>query len=98
MKNISPKLRRIAKLASEAPELAFNTLGHLLSVELLTEAYRRTRESGAVGVDATWQVLMKMGGCWVLEVDIKSLFDELDHDHLRGFVRKRVCVYRTAKP
>ena len=182
MKNISPKLRRIAKLASEAPELAFNTLGHLLSVELLTEAYRRTRKDAAVGVDgqsaqeyakdlegnfqslldrvksgtyrappvrrvhipkgrgsktrpigiptfedkvlqravvmileqiyeqdfmdwsygfrpgrsqhqaleATWSALMKMGGGWVLEVDIKSFFDELDHGHLRDFVRKRV--------
>lgn len=181
-RNISPKLRRIAELASEAPELAFNTLAHHLTVELLTEAYRRTRKDAAVGIDgqsaaeyakdlegnfqslldrvksgkyrappvrrvhipkgsgsktrpigiptfedkvlqravvmileqiyeqdfmdwsygfrpgrsahqaleATWQALMKMGGGWVLEVDIKSFFDELDHGHLRDFVRKRV--------
>jgi RNA-directed DNA polymerase len=33
---------------------------------------------------------MEMHGGWVLEVDIASFFDELDHGHLRGFVRQRV--------
>ena len=28
--------------------------------------------------------------CWVLEVDIKSYFDNVSHAHMRGFVRKRV--------
>lgn len=180
--NISTKLRRIADLASKAPELAFNTLGHLLTKELLTEAHRRTRKDAAVGIDgqsaaeyatnleenfqslidraksgtyrappvrrvhipkgdgsktrpigiptyedkvlqravvmilepiyeqdfvdwsygfrprrsahqaldATWRSLMKMDGGWVLEVDIQSFFDELDHGHLRAFVRQRV--------
>lgn len=31
-----------------------------------------------------WLELMGMGGGWVLEVDIRSFFDELDHGHLRG--------------
>jgi group II intron reverse transcriptase/maturase len=34
--------------------------------------------------------LMAMGGGWVLEVDIKSFFDTLDHGHLRGFLDQRV--------
>lgn len=180
--DISTKLRRIAELANKAPELAFKTLAHHLTVELLTEAYRRTRKDAAVGIDrqsaaeyakeleknlqslidrvksgtyrappvrrvyipkddgsktrpigiptfedkvlqravvmilepiyeqdfvdwsygfrpgrsahqalkATWSALMRMGGGWVLEVDIKSFFDELEHDHLRAFVRHRV--------
>jgi RNA-directed DNA polymerase len=29
-------------------------------------------------------------GGWVIEVDIESLFDELDRDHLRAFFRRRV--------
>jgi len=34
---------------------------------------------------------MAMGAsCWVLEVDIKSFFDTLDHGHLRGFLDRRV--------
>jgi RNA-directed DNA polymerase len=31
-----------------------------------------------------------MGGGWVLEVDIRSFFDELDHGHLRSFLDRRV--------
>jgi RNA-directed DNA polymerase len=34
--------------------------------------------------------LMQMGGGWVLEVDIKSFFDTLDHGHLRRFLDQRV--------
>jgi RNA-directed DNA polymerase len=34
--------------------------------------------------------LMCMGGGWVLEVDIKSFFDTLDHGHLRSFLDQRV--------
>ena len=37
-----------------------------------------------------WEALMQMYGGWVLEVDIESFFDELDHGHLRGFLRHRV--------
>lgn len=37
-----------------------------------------------------WGELMGMGGGWVLEVDIRSFFDELDHGHLRTFLDRRV--------
>ena len=37
-----------------------------------------------------WRELMGLGGGWVLEVDIRSFFDELDHDHLRTFFDRRV--------
>lgn len=37
-----------------------------------------------------WQELMGIGGGWVLEVDIRSFFDELDHGHLRTFLDRRV--------
>jgi RNA-directed DNA polymerase len=49
--NISTKLGRLAKLAKEAPGMAFTTLAHHIDVEWLREAYRRTRKDGAVGVD-----------------------------------------------
>jgi RNA-directed DNA polymerase len=180
--DISTKLQRIADLASKAPELAFNTLAHHLTIELLTEAYRRTRKDAAVGIDGrsaadyaknleknlqslldrvksgtyrappvrrvfipkddgsktrpigiptfedkvlqravvmilepiyeqdfvdwsygfrprrsalqalrtTQSTLMSMVGGWVVEVDIQSFFDELDHAHLQAFVRRRV--------
>lgn len=34
--------------------------------------------------------LTGMGGGWVLEVDIRSFFDELDPEHLRSFLDRRV--------
>ena len=37
-----------------------------------------------------WREVMGMGGGWVLEVDIRSFFDELDHDHLGSFLDRRV--------
>ena len=43
--------------------------------------------------DALWTLregLMKMGGGWVLEVDIKSFFDTMDHGQLRAFLEQRV--------
>lgn len=45
------KLQRIAKQASEAPQMVFNNLVHLVDLELLREAYRRTRKDGAPGID-----------------------------------------------
>jgi RNA-directed DNA polymerase len=49
--NIKPKLERIAKLAKDAPDMAFRSLAHHIDIRLLREAYRRTRKGGAVGVD-----------------------------------------------
>jgi RNA-directed DNA polymerase len=41
-------------------------------------------------LEALWKEIMAMGGCWLLEVDIKSYFDTLKRNHLREFLRKRV--------
>lgn len=49
--NISTKLERIAELAKRDPTMKLRTLAHHIDVEWLTEAYRRTRKDGAVGVD-----------------------------------------------
>jgi len=46
-----PKLQRIADMARQRPEMSFLTLNHYLDLELLREAYRRTRKDGAPGVD-----------------------------------------------
>jgi len=181
LENISPKLQRIATRAWEAPPLVFNSLAHLVDVELLRVAYQRTRKDGAVGVDrqtaaefeqdleqnlrglvdrmhtgryhappvrrvhipkgdgrtrpigiptfedkvlqrgaamvleaiyeqdfldcsygfrpgrsthdaleTLWQGLYRMRGGHVLEVDIQSFFDTIDHGHLRAFLDLRV--------
>lgn len=42
-------------------------------------------------LEALWKAVMSMGQtCWVLEVDIKSYFDTVKHEHLRAFYKKRV--------
>ena len=33
---------------------------------------------------------MSMGGGWVLDVDIRKYFDNMDHGHIRTFIRQRV--------
>jgi len=41
-------------------------------------------------LDALWKALMDMGGGWVLDVDIRAFFDNLDHTHLRSILDLRV--------
>jgi RNA-directed DNA polymerase len=48
---ISTKLQRIAEQAARYPEMVFTTLAHLIDVDFLSEAHRRTRKKGAAGVD-----------------------------------------------
>ena len=48
---ISTKLERIAKLARDAPDMAFTTLAHHIDIDWVREAYQRTRKDGARGVD-----------------------------------------------
>jgi group II intron reverse transcriptase/maturase len=39
---------------------------------------------------ALWREAMGMGGCWVLEADIRRYFDTLDHGALRAILDQRV--------
>lgn len=178
---VSTRLEQIATRAREAPGMAFQNLAHLINLDMLHEAYRRTRKDGAVGVDKQtaadyetnreanlqdlWQRMkdgryhappvrrvhipkgegktrpigiptfedkvaqravamvleavyeqdfydcsygfrpgrsphdaldafrkqaMRLGGGWVLEVDIEKFFDTLDHSQLRAFLDRRV--------
>jgi RNA-directed DNA polymerase len=170
-------------LAKQSPQMAFTSLAHLMDIDWLKEAYRRTRKDGAVGVDGvtaeeyeqdlegnlqrlldraksgTYRAppvrrvhipkggsttetrplgiptledkilqravvmllepiyeqdfldcsygfrprrsahqalesfrnqMMNCRGGWVLEVDLRKFFDNLDHGHLRKFLRLRV--------
>jgi RNA-directed DNA polymerase len=55
-----------------------------------SHGYRPDRSAHTALADL-WQELMGMGGGWVLEVDIKSFFDSLDHGQLRRILDQRVC-------
>jgi RNA-directed DNA polymerase len=51
----------------------------------------RPGRSAHQALEVLWQGIMGMGGgCWVLEVDIKSYFDTVTWGHLRGIYKKRV--------
>ena len=50
----------------------------------------RPGRSAHQALDALWQQTMQSGGGWILEVDIRKFFDNLDHGHLRAFLRHRV--------
>ena len=48
---ISTKLQKIAEQAISHPQMVFTTLAHLIDVDLLHEAYKRTRKNAGAGVD-----------------------------------------------
>jgi group II intron reverse transcriptase/maturase len=50
----------------------------------------RPGRSAHQALQALWQGLMDVRGGWVLEVDIESYFDTLEHRHMRNFLDKRV--------
>ncbi len=50
----------------------------------------RPGRSAHQALDRVWDVLMEMRGGWVLEIDIQSFFDSVDHRHLRSFLDQRV--------
>lgn len=50
----------------------------------------RPGRSAHDALDALWRGLMSFEDCWVLEVDIQSFFDTLDHGALRSFLGERV--------
>lgn len=50
----------------------------------------RPGRSSHQALNALWGGMMSMGGGWVLEVDIRSFFDTLDHRHLQEILRRRV--------
>lgn len=50
----------------------------------------RPRRSAHDALDAVWNGVMKMGGGWVLEVDIRHFFDSVDHRQLRVILDRRV--------
>ena len=50
----------------------------------------RPGRSAHMALQALWQQMMDLGGCWLVEVDIRKFFDTLDHAHLRTLLRQRV--------
>jgi RNA-directed DNA polymerase len=46
---------------------------------------------GAHGaLESLWKQEMKLGGDWIVDVDLRKFFDTIDHGHLREFLKRRV--------
>jgi RNA-directed DNA polymerase len=85
---VSPKLERVAKLAKQAPDMAFTSLSHLIDIDWLREAYRRTRKDGAVGADG------QSAGEYAanLEDNLRSLLDRAKSGTYRAPPVRRVHI------
>lgn len=85
---VSTKLQQIATLARQAPDTAFTTLAHHIDLEWLKEAYRRTRKSGATGVDG--QSAQQYAEA--LEANLQSLLNRAKSGDYRAPPVKRVHI------
>jgi RNA-directed DNA polymerase len=68
---VSTKRERIAKLAREAPDMAFTSLSHHIDIDWLREAHRLTRKDGAPGIDGQTAADYQAN----LEENLRSLLD-----------------------
>ena len=50
----------------------------------------RPRRSAHQALEALRNGIMSMGGGWIIDLDVKSFFDELGHAELRSFLDRRV--------
>jgi group II intron reverse transcriptase/maturase len=50
----------------------------------------RPRRSAHQALQALRSAVMEMGGGWIIEFDIRSFFDRVDHGHLRAILEQRV--------
>lgn len=93
LKRIFPGLQRVAKMAKETPEMAFTTLAHHITLDLLREAYRRTRKDAAVGVDGQTGSEYEKD----LEENLRSLLDRAKSGRYRAPPVRRVHIPKGTK-
>jgi group II intron reverse transcriptase/maturase len=86
--DISTRLQRIAKLAQEDPQRAFLSLAHHIDIELLREAYRRTRKNGAPGIDGQTAEEYEAN----LEENLQSLLDRFKSGRYQAPPVRRVHI------
>jgi RNA-directed DNA polymerase len=86
--DVSTKLERVAKLAREAPDMAFRSLAHLIDIDWLREAYRRTRKGGARGVDGVSAQEYQAN----LEENLRSLLERAKSGTYRAPPVRRVHI------
>lgn len=86
--NVSTKLQQIAQLARQHPERCFTAISHVIDIELLKEAYHRTRKDGAVGVDGQTAKQYTTE----LETNLKSLLNSFKDGSYQAPPVRRVYI------
>ena len=86
--SVSTKQERIAALAKQAPTMAFTSLAHLMDMDWLKEAYRRTRKDGAAGVDGVTADEYEQD----LEGNLQGLLDRVKSGTYRAPPVRRVHI------
>ena len=54
-----------------------------------SHGYRQDR-SAHTALHSLREQMMALGGCWLVELDIRRFFDSMEHAHLRSFFQERV--------
>ncbi|HTR49503.1 MAG TPA: group II intron reverse transcriptase/maturase [Kofleriaceae bacterium] len=66
-------------------------LGAVYEQDFLDCSYGfRPGRSAHQALDALWRSLARVGGGWVIDIDIRRFFDSVDHGHLRSILDQRV--------
>jgi len=86
--DVFTKLERVAKLAKDAPDMAFRNLAHHIDIDWLREASRRTRKDGARGVDGQSAEAYAVD----LEKNLQSLLDRAKSGTYRAPPVRRVHI------
>jgi hypothetical protein len=86
--SVSTKLQRIAEMARKYPERSFRSIHHVIDIEWLREAYRRTRKDAAVGVDGQTAADYAAN----LEGNLQSLLDRFKSGSYRAPPVRRVHI------
>jgi RNA-directed DNA polymerase len=50
----------------------------------------RPNRGAQTAIGSLWHQAMKLGGDWIVDVDLRKFFDTIDHGHLREFLKRRV--------
>jgi group II intron reverse transcriptase/maturase len=94
LENVSTRLQRIAQLAREDPKRVLVSLAHHIDMDLLQEAYRRTRKDGAPGVDGQTAAAYEEN----LEENLQSLLDRFKSGRYQAPPVRRVYIPKGSDP
>lgn len=91
---VSTKLQRIAQQAKDIPDLVFTNLSHLIDLDFLKEAYRRTNKKGAPGSDGITRKTYQEN----LEENLQDVLTRLQEGRYRAPSVRRVRIPKEGKP